>query len=329
MPSVGSGQIINDLNDWDKYQISHEASFTQSSYWYEFNKVQGGKPLLFKGSDWSALCIERQTPFGSYWLIPYGPTFDNQKALDNALSFLTQEAKVREIKWLRYEPVRSNRKESSNITLRGKKWLSTVEPELTLVNDLTQPEADLWRNIGSTNRNLVNRARKTGVECKTSYDPKDIKLFTDMQKTVADRTQVGFHSPEYYIKQAEVLMPKKRLSLEIAYFEGKPMATVLLNSFGNTVYYTHAASYPEARDNNSAIMLTWHCIEKSKKEGFKNFDFWGIAPDTAPDNHPWKGFTHYKRKFGGDERAFSGTWDIALSPVYQVYRFAQKLRKLL
>ena len=70
-----------------------------------------------------------------------------------------------------------------------------------------------------------------------------------------------------------------------------------------------------------------------KEQGIKHFDFWGIAPEGAPDDHPWKGFTKFKQSFGGRPVAYAGTYDIIINPfkyhLYQLVRkINQKIRKL-
>jgi lipid II:glycine glycyltransferase (peptidoglycan interpeptide bridge formation enzyme) len=73
-------------------------------------------------------------------------------------------------------------------------------------------------------------------------------------------------------------------------------------------------------------------ILDAKIKGLKYYDFWGIT--TSEDkNHPWYGFTQYKKSFGGFERDYSGTYDLPLNKAkYSLYKklrvINRKLRKM-
>jgi lipid II:glycine glycyltransferase (peptidoglycan interpeptide bridge formation enzyme) len=66
----------------------------------------------------------------------------------------------------------------------------------------------------------------------------------------------------------------------------------------------------------------------AKDQGFKVFDFWGIAPENAPKDHPWAGFTASKKGFGGYEVDYCGTYDIVLNKSkYRLYNLARKVNR--
>jgi len=44
-----------------------------------------------------------------------------------------------------------------------------------------------------------------------------------------------------------------------------------------------------------------------------DFDLWGIPPPDAPPDHPWRGLGFFKSEFGGEEVAYVGAWELALS----------------
>ncbi len=43
--------------------------------------------------------------------------------------------------------------------------------------------------------------------------------------------------------------------------------------------------------------------------GFRNYDLYVIVPDENNLNHPWQGFTAFKKKFGGEDVKYIGTYD--------------------
>ena len=59
--------------------------------------------------------------------------------------------------------------------------------------------------------------------------------------------------------------------------------------------------------------------------------FWGIAPENAPEDHPWAGFTGFKKTFDGTEQDHAGTYDIVTKPfkytLYQIFRRINRLAR--
>ena len=72
-------------------------------------------------------------------------------------------------------------------------------------------------------------------------------------------------------------------------------------------------------------VLQWFEITRAKNDGFKYYDFWGIAPNDDP-KHPWAGVTRFKKGFGGIIVEYGGTWEKGVSWKYNLYRILRKLR---
>jgi lipid II:glycine glycyltransferase (peptidoglycan interpeptide bridge formation enzyme) len=69
-------------------------------------------------------------------------------------------------------------------------------------------------------------------------------------------------------------------------------------------------------------------IFDAKKQGQSRFDFVGVAP-VGVENHPWEGFTKFKRSFGGQYKFYLGTWELPTHPLYRLYRGAYQAHKKL
>ena len=66
--------------------------------------------------------------------------------------------------------------------------------------------------------------------------------------------------------------------------------------------------------------------KEAKKRGMKWYNFWGIAPDDAPASHPFKGITHFKKGFGGEEKQLLHCQDMPLSWKYWINWFIETVR---
>src|SRR5207302_514144 len=125
------------------------------------------------------------------------------------------------------------------------------------------------------------------------------------------------------------LIPTGEATLYYAWHTGRVLAAAIVIDLGTTRYYAYAASSsdPEVRRLSPAAPLVWRAILDARAEGKAWFDFWGVAPPDQPD-HPWSGFTQFKRSFGGMLLTRAGTWDLPVRPwLYRTWSAAQKLRR--
>lgn len=310
--------------DIDFSTVNH--AFTQSDYWADFQEALGKKVLRFKANGWSAICLEQSTPLGKYWFSPYGPVADNSGSLTEAINELSNKAKAAGAMWLRVEPRLAF--DFSKVK-KARRAPKNINPEHTTMSDLRVSEDELYLRLGKTNRQRVNKQKRDQkLFFWTSLNPVDVRTFTDMQGQVTKRTGAVFYDPSYLETQAKVLMPKEVMRLEFAGLsQGRPVAGCVIHDYGNLSSYSYAASLPEARELGAANLLIWQSMINAKNRNSRTFDFWGIAPPDAPADHPWQGFTAFKRSFGTKDITFSGTWDIPLSGKYGLYRAKTTISK--
>jgi len=116
-------------------------------------------------------------------------------------------------------------------------------------------------------------------------------------------------------------------SLYLAEVEGQSVAGVIAFESPTTGYYAHAADDPErSRQIVAAAPLAWQIVLDCRAEGRTTFDFWGVIPDDSVD-HPWAGFSRFKKTFGGRLVTRPGTFDLPLRPWrYRAYRAAREMR---
>ena len=108
------------------------------------------------------------------------------------------------------------------------------------------------------------------------------------------------------------------------------MAAGLVFDDETTRYNLQGAQSDQGRKLHATGILTIQLILDAKAKGLKTFDFWGIAPEDAPTDHPWVGFTSFKKTFAGYERDYAGTYDIILKPAkYKLYQSTRKLNRLI
>jgi lipid II:glycine glycyltransferase (peptidoglycan interpeptide bridge formation enzyme) len=83
------------------------------------------------------------------------------------------------------------------------------------------------------------------------------------------------------------------------------LAAVLRISTKDVSYYMYAAASSEGKKLFAPTIVAWNAIKSAKNEGKKVFDFEGIFDERFPLKS-WKGFTRFKRGFGGKEIEYPG-----------------------
>ena len=141
---------------------------------------------------------------------------------------------------------------------------------------------------------------------------------TELAQPFATLYLVRYHHPEG--KDIDETTPK----------DGQVLAASLFFDHEDTRYYMQSAADTDYKKLPATVALLTTAIFDAKEQGIKFFDFWGIAPEDAPDSHPWKGFTKFKQSFGGQAVNYAGTYDIILNPAkYKLYQTTRKIHRFL
>ncbi len=93
----------------------------------------------------------------------------------------------------------------------------------------------------------------------------------------------------------------------------KILAGALIIIHDKTASYFHAASSPLGRQLSAPSLVVWKAINLAKEKGCRVFDFEGIYDERSPIKS-WKGFTHFKKGFGGEEVEYPGTKTLYYNP---------------
>ena len=72
-------------------------------------------------------------------------------------------------------------------------------------------------------------------------------------------------------------------------------------------YYWQAFTNKNGRKSLAQYKIVWEGILKLKASGVRILDFEGVYDDRFP-NKSWRGFSHFKKSFGGDEIKYPGAY---------------------
>ena len=334
-----------------------ELPITQSNVWQTLQNDLKEQSFFEKNENYQFLAIKKHTPAGNYLYLPYGPVADSPSNMKKAISHLEKLAQTENCVFIRIEPQLEHPEKYLPKTAKKTKDLS---PKETSLLDLTGSDEDLKARLPSRLLRYYRNHEKQGITIRTSKDPNDIKYLLSLQQALASKKGINTFSEEYL--QTELKQPFATLYLveydvanealhqRVTGQEGAPqnvlrsknfgggedpagpaeriIAAGLVFDHGKTRYNLQGAQTEDGRKLHATGILTIKLILDAKAKGQEIFDFWGIAPEDAPDDHPWKGFTAFKKTFAGYEKDYAGTYDIVLqSAKYKLYKLLRKANR--
>lgn len=268
----------------------------------------------------------------SYLYIGHGPS---QGTLSDYWPELLKLARRHHCTYIKVEPKELASGEATKLHLKRNSY--SIQPETTLKIDLTLSEEDLLKQMKPKGRYNIKVANKHNIlyrwfDGQSKDITQAIEQFYQLLAATATRDHFGIHSREYYQLFLAKLFPHSRLYL--AYNEQVVVAGLIATFYQNESIYYYGASSNQDRETMATYGLQWQVIKDAKTYGATTYDFLGIAPEHASENHPWYGVTTFKKKFGGYIVQYPGTYHYVCRPlVYFLIHAAKKLshiaRKLL
>lgn len=300
---------------------------TQSREWQKLQNDLGEKSFFEKTENFQFLAIKKTTPAGNYLYCPYGPVAKSAEDFKKAIKSLERLAQKERAIFIRIEPRNPNFVKNLPKTARKSHDLN---PKETWILDLTGTDDDLRQKLPSRLLRYYKNREKQGITIETTHNPDDIKHLLTLQKALAKAKGISTFSEKYL--KTELAQPFSTLYLvhaPDASGKGELVAAGLVFDDGITRYNLQGAQSDAGRKLHATGILTIQLILDAKAAGKDFFDFWGIAPENAPKDHPWAGFTSFKKTFLGYEKAYAGTYDLVQTPLkYRLYQLLRKLRRL-
>ena len=318
--------------DWEKVVKKYpEANFLQSPEYGQMNEILGSKVIYedFEGEGW-AIMIVRNAKRGRYLEIPCGPLVDwNDKNLvREAVDKIAKIAAVEKCVFVRIRPQLLATAENLQILagLGFKKSPMHLAAEHTVVLDLTRSEEEMLSSMRRQTRYEVRRGMKMGIKVERLNSKEVFEEFHTVQVETAKRQ--NFVPPSFKTLLAErEAFPDKIWVYRALTNEDEPVAYGLIIGSGLEADYYEAASTLLNRKLPGAYALLWQAMRDLKKDGYKRFNLWGIAPAGQP-NHRYAGVTTFKTGFGGEVVEFVPAHDLVISKMRYAMDFTfETLRK--
>lgn len=321
---------------WEEFLVRQpHTAFLQSWAWGEFQEKLGLSHYRFgvyRGGAlegiYQALVGERK--LGSFVYVSRGPVLNSadRGTIQAVLEHLKDFSASQKVDYFRIDPPwEANLKFEEIFRAEGfRRSESTSQAGGTsLILDLSLSEEELLAQMRKTTRYLLRNAAGLGIEIHKSANPQKMEEFHRLLGVTYRRQGFVPHSRRYLQTEFETLAPRGIAEMFWAKYQNDILSAAIVFSYGDTVTYVHGASVRSGVP--ASYHLLWETIKEAKKDGYRYFDFWGIAPNDDP-RHPWHGYSLFKKGFGGYPVGYVGAWDYSLSPKYWVVFGTEKFRRL-
>jgi len=332
--------------DWDAF-ISQQpdGSIHQCTTWKALQeKIPGREQVLGfyaldENQNWMAAtwCVKMSTGFANthWYYSARGPVAKPTNAQFRAefLAAVSQELKQAQGLFWRLDPFWQE-SDWAPIKLLKKRAIKPAtknfQPTDALMLDLTLSEEALKAQMHRQGRKALRLADK--AEVKTEIIPSetvtDEHLNTWQQLNEDTTARDGFfgHDKTYYKNFIKSL--NQHAYLCFATHQQKTIAAAILTiHHGKAIYYFGASSSDKTtRDLRAPYALQWAMILFAKNQGATTYDFTGITPENQPD-HPYKGITQFKTRFGGYRATYASGKEIVLNSWwYAIYRLIKTVK---
>jgi lipid II:glycine glycyltransferase (peptidoglycan interpeptide bridge formation enzyme) len=265
--------------------------------------------------------LKREIPFirHSLFYSPRGPIIDfsNKELLHALLDVIEKEAERNHAISLKIDPEvpDDSRDAVANLTSLGfEKALKQVQPRATFILDLDRDLDAILKSFEEKTRYNIRLAEKKKITVKEDKSEQGINIFNELYRETAKRDNFLIHPPAYYQKLREVIFAAGLGTNFIAYYEEKPIAAVIIFTFGQKIWYMYGASSCEHRPLMPNHLLHWEIIRWAKEKGYRYYDLWGI-PVNPIENHPLYGVYRFKKGFKAKAVQYIGAYDFPYSPL--------------
>lgn len=347
MPPIVRRATDPDRPAWDAFVASRpEADLLQAWSWGECTALAGEPPIRILVEDGGvvrgvAQVLMRTAGFGrQVGYAPHGPLWDRSAPdadrvfawLIHGLRTLARKEKALVVKMdPRAEPDEAFDFDHLAVE-HGLRRAPELQAPTTRIVDLRDGGEELEASWHADARRLMRRAEREGtkVTITRDADPDGIAVLHDLLTRTAERADFRVRSAEFLTRLATEFAASGGWYLGVARVEGAPIAATAFPRVGDRAYYLYGALLRDERyKHNYGSHAVMAAIQKAlAADGCRSVDMWGVVEPDDPEADPaWKGFSDFKRTFGGAPLRHPGLYDLVTDPVwYRLRELRSRLR---
>jgi peptidoglycan pentaglycine glycine transferase (the first glycine) len=332
---------------WDAFVASRpEGDPLQLWAWGDAREPDGERPVRLvalgeRGQVRGAASIlVRATSLGrAIGYVPHGPVWEREAPdagllLASLIRGVGAAARIERVIVVKMDPrsVEADDAPRLRAELGGhglRRAVHDLQAPTTRIVDLRDGGESLWRTWDPAARNQARRAVREGVRVTVHRGPdRDaIGAFHDLLRATADRAGFRIHPRGHFERLAQGLEAPGGWYLVVAHHDGRPVAADVMLRVGRRAYYLYGASRrdPEVRHLYASYGAMAEAMRVLAEDGVTTLDLWGVAERDDPEADPtWRGFSEFKRQFGGSRLRHPGTFDLVVDRRWDLLREARE-----
>ena len=321
---------------WDYFVASRpEADLLQSWAWGECTALAGEPPARLILEDNGhirgvAQALMRPAGFGrQVAYVAHGPIWDRSAPdADRLFAWLLQGlrtlARKESALVVKLDP-RAEPGDETDLAALATAHQLRAAPELqaptTRLVDLLDGGSQLEASWHTDARRLSRRAAREGTQITITRDPNadEIEILHDLLTKTAERGAFRVRSLEFLTRLATEFASMEGWYLGIARVDGAPLAAMAFPRLAGRAYYLYGALLRDERYKHHypAHAVMANLLRTLAADGCATVDMWGVVDTTDPRADPrWKGFSDFKRTFGGTPLRHPGLFDLVTDPLW-------------
>jgi lipid II:glycine glycyltransferase (peptidoglycan interpeptide bridge formation enzyme) len=295
--------------------------------------------VMAEGEQIVAICAAqvRRTALGrSFWYVPHGPVLDYTDPaaagwLRRMVSELRAAARADGGIAVRIEPrVEADSRAAALFDLSALRRVdATLQSGQTYLVDLLDDPEEQMASLDKDTRYAVRRSEREGVTTEVIDEARDEAALERLHAIVTETLRhhnYRLPSLERYRLAWRGLAGSGRARIIEAWYRGRLESSAMLVVEGDRSYYLYSGSIREEKGETKrfpSYAAQWRMLRTAHEMGARVHDLWGVAPLGAGRDHPWYGYTLFKKGWGGRYVAWAGSWDLVVDPfIYRVRELA-------
>jgi peptidoglycan pentaglycine glycine transferase (the first glycine) len=348
VPPIARRADDTDRAAWDAFVAGRpEADILQSWGWGQCTALAGERPIRILVEDADRIrgiagVLMRRAPFGKQIAyVPHGPVWDRSAPdADRIFAWLVQGLRTLGRKEraivVKMDPRAEPRQDMDFDRLaeeHGLRRAPDLQAPTTRIVDLLDGGEQLEASWHADARRLSRRAAREGTHVTISRQPDEaeISVLHDLLADVAEHADFRVRTPEFLERLAAEFSETAGWYLGIARVDGTPIAAMAFPRLGDRAYYLYGALHRDERykHNYGSHAVMAEMLRTLAADGCRSVDMWGVVePDDHGADPAWKGFSDFKRTFGGAPLRHPGLFDMVTDPFwYRLRGIRERLRR--
>lgn len=285
-------QITADINEaWDSFKSrSATGHHLQTSLWGQLKSTTGWRSRLISlldeegGIVGGAQVLIRPLFLGlSIGYVAKGPTFaqHDEALFDLFMTGLRKVMRRERMVCVIVQPFDDDTGVSNYLKQNGfTKSPFSINVDATVKVDLTHDIEQIMANFKSKTRYNIRLGKRKGVTVRLG-NKADLPAFHDLLKSTGERQNFTPYPLPYFYKMWDLFAPNNHIKLFMTYFQDELVSANLSIAYGETMLYKKGAWAGRHGNMRPNEVMHWEAIQWAKENGYKRYDFEGIALDAA------------------------------------------------